>query len=85
MRRDSTLGHLLREIFVEVGEDTEELSKEFLPLYELQTRSLYNLGRQKEAVALLEQVVKIKRLEFHKGHPSRIVSEDALSYFAHQI
>jgi thioredoxin-like negative regulator of GroEL len=41
-------------------------------------------GQVKEAIALLEYVVKIDRLKFHKGHPSLIMSEDALSYFSDQ-
>jgi DNA-binding MarR family transcriptional regulator len=74
MRRDSRLGHLLREIFVEVGENSEELLEEFLPLYELQARILYNLGRHKEAVALLEQVVRIKWTTLAEAHPDRLAS-----------
>jgi hypothetical protein len=37
-------------------------------------------GKVKEAVALLELVVKLKGLRFDQDYPSRIVSLEALSY-----
>ena len=57
MRQDSRLGQFLEDAFLELGQDPREPSEEFLPLYNLQARSLQNLGMNKEAVALLEQVV----------------------------
>ncbi|RDL37405.1 uncharacterized protein BP5553_04838 [Venustampulla echinocandica] len=54
MRQDFKLSQLLEETFFELGQNPDEPSEDFLPLYELQARSLVNLGRGKEAVALLE-------------------------------
>ncbi|OBT39283.1 hypothetical protein VE00_10598 [Pseudogymnoascus sp. WSF 3629] len=79
MRQDSKLGRLLKDIFVELGKKPEELSKEFLPLYDLQARSLVNLGHNKRAVELLEQVVKIKEATLAEDHPSRLASQHELA------
>ena len=38
-------------------------------------------GQIKKAIALLEQVVKIKHFKLRVGHPSRVVSEETLAYF----
>jgi hypothetical protein len=47
--------------------------------------SAYQANRQvAEAIALLEQVIKIKRLKFHKGRPSHVIPGNTLSYFLQQ-
>jgi hypothetical protein len=42
-------------------------------------------GQVKEAVVLLEQVVKIRETTLADDHPDWLVSERALSYFLQQI
>ncbi|KAG9228202.1 hypothetical protein BJ875DRAFT_335612, partial [Amylocarpus encephaloides] len=42
-------------------------------------RSLYNLGRDKEAVELLEQVVKIRGTMLAADHPDRLASQHVLA------
>jgi tetratricopeptide (TPR) repeat protein len=78
MRQDSRLELLLREMFVELGQNPVKLSKECLPLYGLQSRSMYNLGKSREAVALLEQVVKIHKTTLAEDHPDRLASQHEL-------
>ncbi|KAM3067116.1 hypothetical protein ACMFMG_011672 [Clarireedia jacksonii] len=79
MRQDTRLSHLLKDIFIGLGKHPEEPSKESLPLYDLQARSLLNIGKNKTAVALLEQVVKIKEAMLAEDHPSRLASQHALA------
>ncbi|TVY86272.1 hypothetical protein LAWI1_G008407 [Lachnellula willkommii] len=55
MRQDSRLELLLRDIFAELGQDPAKPSMEYVPLYDLQARNLYNRWKVREAVALGEQ------------------------------
>jgi Tetratricopeptide repeat len=79
MRQDSRLSHLLEDIFTKLGKNSEEPSKESLPLYDLQARSLRNMGEHKKAVALLEQVVKIEATTLAETHPDRLASQHVLA------
>ena len=79
MRQDSRLGQLIQDTFLEHGQNPDEPSNEFLPLYDLQARSLMNLGMDIEAVALLEQVVKIRETTLAETHPDRLASQHALA------
>ncbi|KAH6694361.1 P-loop containing nucleoside triphosphate hydrolase protein [Leptodontidium sp. MPI-SDFR-AT-0119] len=79
MRQDTKLGQLLEDIFLELGQNPDEPSEEFLPLYNLQGRSLRYLGKNKEAVALLEQVVKICETTQPETHPDRLTSQHELA------
>jgi hypothetical protein len=60
MRQDPRLSRLLEDIFIELNKNPEEPSKEFLPLYDLRARNLLDVGKNKEAIELLEQIIKIK-------------------------
>jgi tetratricopeptide (TPR) repeat protein len=79
MRQDSRLSHLLEDMFIELSKNPKELSKESLPLYDLQARSLLNIGKDKKAVELLEQLVEIKRTTLARDHPDRLASQHALA------
>ncbi|KAH8648332.1 hypothetical protein BGZ60DRAFT_499727, partial [Tricladium varicosporioides] len=79
MRQDSRLGYLLEDMFTELRKNIEEPLKEFLPLYNLQARSLLNLGKNKRAVSLLEQVVLIQETTLAKNHPNRLASQHVLA------
>jgi tetratricopeptide (TPR) repeat protein len=73
------LSHLLEDMFTELNKNPEEPSKETLPLYDLQARSLSNIGKNKKAVSLLEQVVEIRTTTLAADHPSRLASQQALA------
>ncbi|OBT65045.1 hypothetical protein VE03_05188 [Pseudogymnoascus sp. 23342-1-I1] len=66
-------------MFVKFGRNPEELSKKFLPLYFLQASNLINLGQNKRAVDLLEQVAKIEEATLAKDHPGRLASQHTLA------
>jgi tetratricopeptide (TPR) repeat protein len=78
IQQDSRLEFLLREIFVKLRQNPVKLSKEYLPLYGLQSRSMYNLGKSRETMVLLEQVVKIHKTTLAEDHPDRLASQHEL-------
>ena len=84
MRQDSTLGRLLQDVFSGLKLKSDQPSEEFLPLYNLQARSLSNLGKSKETVQLLEQVVQILETTLAADHPNRLTSQHALAV-AYQV
>ncbi|KAM0182352.1 hypothetical protein ACHAPF_001242 [Botrytis cinerea] len=79
MRQDTRLSHLLEDIYIGINKNPKEPSKESLPLYDLQARSLLNIGKNKKAVALLEQVVKIRETIQAEDHPDRLASQHTLA------
>lgn len=79
MRQDSRLSDLLEDMFTKLGKNPENPLEEFLPLYDLQARSLRNMGTSTKAVALLEQVVKIKETTLAEDHPNQLASQHALA------
>ncbi|PMD38716.1 HET-domain-containing protein [Hyaloscypha variabilis F] len=79
MRQDSELSHLLKDIFIELGKSPEEPSKEFLPLYALQARSLLDMGKNQEDIALLEQIVNIQATTLAETHPGLLESQHTLA------
>ncbi|KAK8905606.1 hypothetical protein QC760_005530 [Botrytis cinerea] len=79
MRQDTRLSHLLEDIFIGINKNPEEPPKESLPLYDLQARSLLNTGKNKKAVSLLEQVVRIRETILAKDHPDRLASQQVLA------
>ena len=83
MRQDSRLGQLMQDTFLELGQNPKEPLKEFLPLYNLQARSLSNMGKHKKAVRLFEQVVAIRATTLAETHPSRLAAQHNLAV-AHQ-
>ncbi|KAG4431351.1 hypothetical protein IFR05_013165 [Cadophora sp. M221] len=79
MRQDSRLSHLLEDIFTELRKKPEEPLQEFLPLYDLQARSLLNIGKEKIALALLEKLVKAREATIVKDHPDLLASQHTLA------
>jgi len=79
MRQDSKLSELLEETFAGLEKNSNKASKESLPLYDLRIRSLYSLEKDKEAVALLRQVVDIQEKRLAPDHPSRLASQHELA------
>ncbi|CZR50232.1 related to calcium-independent phospholipase A2 [Phialocephala subalpina] len=79
MRQDSRLGQLIQDTLLELGQNPRELSEEFLPLYDLQARNLMSLGRNKEAVVLLNKAVKMREITLAEDHPDRLTSQHTLA------
>jgi tetratricopeptide (TPR) repeat protein len=79
MRQDSRLSHLLEDMFTGLGMSPEEPLEEFLPLYDLQGRSLLNTGKNKTAVALLKKVVKMLETTLADDSPDRLASQHTLA------
>jgi hypothetical protein len=59
-------------MFTKFSKNPEEPLKESLLLYNLQARNLSNIGKNKKAVVLLEQVVEIREIILAPDYPSRL-------------
>ncbi|KAG4432791.1 hypothetical protein IFR05_011727 [Cadophora sp. M221] len=72
MRQDTRLSQLLEALFIELQQNPDKPSEKFLPLYNLQERSLTNLGKNEAAKVLLQQILKIEEEAFGKTHPNTL-------------
>jgi len=79
MRQDSKLSHLLEDMFMQLGNDPQKPLEESLPLYDLHARSLLHLGKNTEAVELLQHVVQIRETKLAEDHPDRLGSQHELA------
>jgi hypothetical protein len=79
MRQDARLGYLLEDMFLKLGKNPKKPSEASLPLYDLQARSLSNLGKNKKAITLLEQVVQIQATTLAEDHPDQLASQHELA------
>jgi len=79
MRQDTRLGQLLEAVFIELQQNPNEPSEEFLPLYDLQERSLTNLGKNEAAKALLQQILGIREEVLGKTHPDTLATMSNLA------
>ena len=79
MRQDSRLGHLLEVMFKQLRKDPQKPSTESSLLYDLQARSLLNLGDIKEAAKLLQHVVRIREIKLTEDHSNRLTSQHRLA------
>ncbi|OBT53876.1 hypothetical protein VE04_06248 [Pseudogymnoascus sp. 24MN13] len=79
MRQDTRLSQLIQDTFSELGQKVDEPSEDFLPLYDLQARSLIHLGRHEAARALLEQVIIIQETTLPKTHPDTLTTMSNLA------
>lgn len=80
MREDSRLDRLLKDIFINLETHRGSPSYETLPIYDLQVRSLVNLEHRKEAVELLERILKIRETMLAESHLDRLTSQYELAY-----
>ncbi|KAL8847183.1 MAG: hypothetical protein Q9221_007768 [Calogaya cf. arnoldii] len=85
-RVDTRLGKRWRRLFVlmnnllaHVGLDRRKVGERWFPVYELTARNLVHYGKVKEAVSLLEEVVKIREQILAQDHPSRLASQHELA------
>ena len=79
MRQDTRLGQLLQDMFLELKQKPNKPSEDLLPLYDLQARSLMNLGRNEAARELLEQVIRIRETTQPKTHPLTLTTMSNLA------
>ena len=79
MRQDTRLGQLLQDMFLELRQKHDKPSEDLLPLYDLQARSLMNLGRNEAARELLQQVIRIRETTQPKTHPSTLTTMSNLA------
>jgi Flp pilus assembly protein TadD len=79
LRMDSTLQELLRELFGGLGMNPVEPLEALLPLYKLLSRNLYNMGKAKEAVKVLERMGHLEELKLAEDHPDQLASQHELA------
>jgi Tetratricopeptide repeat len=79
MRADVTLFVLMRKIFVRLKLDPLKCKRPWMGVYDLAAGNLINYSKAKEAVALLQEVVRIKEQSLAEDHPSRLASQHALA------
>ncbi|PMD26604.1 hypothetical protein NA56DRAFT_654415 [Hyaloscypha hepaticicola] len=79
MRQDTRLGQLLEDMFLELRQKPDKPSEDLLPLYDLQARSLINLGRNEAARELLEQLIRIRETTQPKTHPDTLTTMSNLA------
>jgi tetratricopeptide (TPR) repeat protein len=79
MRDDSRLFSLMNGLFSKLSLNSGTACKEWVSLYDLAGRNLYDYGRVKEAVSLLEEVVKIQEQTLAAEHPHRLASQHELA------
>jgi tetratricopeptide (TPR) repeat protein len=79
MRDDAKVFVLMNSLLTHLGLDRQIVDKRWAEVYELTARNLINYGKIKEAVLLLEQVVKIREQTLAEDHPSRLASQHVLA------
>ena len=79
MRDDANLAVLMYRLLNHLGLDGQTVDSRWLDVYELTAWNSINHGKIREAVSLLEQVVKIGEQTLAEDHPSRLASQHALA------
>lgn len=72
IRDDARLFVLINNLLAHVGLDRRKVEERWLPVYELTARNLVHYGKVKEAVSLLEEVVKIREQTLAEDYLSRL-------------
>jgi hypothetical protein len=67
----------MQGLFAHLGLGLLTVDPSWLPVYDLGAGNLVNYGKVKEAMSLLEQVVKIEEQTLVEDHPSRLASQHA--------
>ncbi|OQV11358.1 NB-ARC domain-containing protein, partial [Cladophialophora immunda] len=78
-RDDQTLFGLLDRLCSHLGLDKRSVDQGWIEVYELVSRNLYNYGKVRDAVELLEEVVRIQEQTLAEDHPSRLASQHTLA------
>ena len=79
MRADTKLFMLMKKIYRWLKLDQSKVERSWLGFYYLAGRNLFNHGKPKDAVALLEEVVKIQEQSLAEDHPNRLASQHELA------
>ena len=79
MRDDSRVASLLEGVYFKLDITLSNPSREYLPIWDLAATNLIGLGNSRQAVELLERVVKIKETTLAETHPGRLASEHELA------
>ena len=79
MRDDVKLFVLMNDLLTSLSLNRLTVDEKWLPVYDLTARNLVNYGKVREAVSLLEQVVKIEEQTLAEDHPSRLASQHNLA------
>jgi tetratricopeptide (TPR) repeat protein len=79
MRDDAKVFTLMNQLSTYLGLDRLTINPRWLEVFDLTARNLQNSGKDKEAVSLLEQVVKIREQTLAKDHPDRLESQHELA------
>ena len=78
MRDDAKLFVLMHSLFTHLRMDPGTVDRRWLAVYALTAWNLINYSKNKEAVSLLEQMVKIKEQTLTGDHPDRLASQHTL-------
>ncbi|KAH8702782.1 hypothetical protein GQ44DRAFT_778457 [Phaeosphaeriaceae sp. PMI808] len=79
MREDARLEFLLEGIYRVLQIAPSNPSIEHVPIWDLAARNLGYMGHAREAVALLEHVVKVQETTLAETHPDQLASQHALA------
>jgi tetratricopeptide (TPR) repeat protein len=79
MRDDAKVFVLIHGLLTYLSLDRQNVNRRWLDVYKLTAWNLINYGKIKEAVSLLEQVVKIQEQTLREDHPDRLVSQHVLA------
>jgi Tetratricopeptide repeat len=85
MRADAKLFILTERIFIHLKLDRLKIERPWMGIYDLAARNLLNYGKVKEAVALLENMAKIREQSLAEDHPDRLASEDSLAIYLWEL
>jgi tetratricopeptide (TPR) repeat protein len=79
MRSDAKLFMLMKKIFTCLGLERANVERPWMGVYDLAVRNLVDHGKVKEAIPLMEQLVKIREQSLAEDHPDRLTSQHALA------
>jgi tetratricopeptide (TPR) repeat protein len=79
LRDDAKLFVLMNNLLTYLSLNRLTVDERWLPVYDLTARNLVNYGKVREAVSLLEQVVKIREQTLAEDHPDRLTSQHELA------
>jgi tetratricopeptide (TPR) repeat protein len=83
MRDDAQVFALMQRLLIHLGLNQQTVDRRWFEVYELTAWNLLNYGKIKEAVLMLEQVVKIQEQTLAKDHPDRLASQHELARTYH--
>ncbi|KAF7505264.1 hypothetical protein GJ744_001127 [Endocarpon pusillum] len=79
MRDDARLFALMSNLLTHLGLNQQKIEEKWLAVYELTAWNLINYGKVKEALSLLEQIIKIRKQTLAEDHPDRLASQHELA------